>query len=64
MDFLLKGSRASQPIVLNGFLIFPRFYFLQTHVAIARFAGMHEKIVWQQGLGREADRPPAMAGAD
>ena len=64
MAFLLRGSRALQPIVLNGYLIFSRFDFLQTHVVIARFAEMHEKIVWQQGLGREVDRPPAMAGAD
>jgi hypothetical protein len=64
MDFLLGGSRASQPIVLNGFLIFSRLDFLQTHVVIARFAEIHEKIVYRQGFEREAVRPPAMAGVD
>jgi hypothetical protein len=46
------------------FLIFLSLSFLQTHVAIARFAETHGKIVCQQGFGCEAIRPPAMAGVD
>ena len=64
MAFLLRGSRALQPTVLNGFLIFSRFDFLQTHVVIVRFAEMLGKIECRQGFGREAVRPPAMAGVD
>lgn len=64
MAFSLRGSRALQLVVLDGFLIFSRFDFLQTHVVIVRFAEMHEKMECQQGLEREAARPPAMAGVD
>ena len=42
-----RGSRPLQSFVLNGFLIFLRLNFLQTHVVIARSAEMHEKIVGQ-----------------
>ena len=64
MAFLLRGSRALQLFVLNGFFIFSRFDFLQIHVVIARFAEMYEKIDCRQGFEREAVRPPAMAGVD
>jgi hypothetical protein len=64
MAFSPRGSRASQLIVLNGFLIFSRLDFLQTHVVIVRFAEMHEKIERRQGFEREEVRPSAMTGAD
>jgi hypothetical protein len=59
-----RGSRPSQPIVLDELLIFLSLDFLQIHVVIARFAEMHEKIVCQQGFRCAEVRPPAMAGAD
>ncbi len=64
MAFSLRGSRALQPIVLNGFLVFFRLDFLQTHVVIAKFAEIHGKIECRQGFECEAVRPPAMAGVD
>jgi len=64
MPFLQRGSRTSQPIVLKEIFDLFNLSFLQTHVAIVRFAEIHEETFRKQSFGGEASRPPAMAGVD